>query len=154
MKSHKTLFVIADGGHVRFVSKRIGEMAFDTVREIVADNRHDHSHDHSGRVHESATSARHGIEARHHVNQLRKEDFLRAIGEELNKARRRGEFERLVLVAPARPLGQLVNALDLETEASVVSRLRKDLTRVPDGHLHEHLAEIVYAWRVMSPSAS
>ena len=153
MKHYKTLFIIADGGRARFVEKRIGEMVFDTVREVTSDTAHRHSHDHSGRVHESAASARHGIEARHAPDALRKQDFLRGIADELNRGRHRGDFERLVLVAPTRPLGQLVDALDAETEASVVSRLRKDLTRVPDGHLPDHLADIVYAWRVMAPGA-
>lgn len=151
MKSHKTLFVIADGGHVRYVAKRVGELAFDTVREVVAEPRHGHRPDRPGRVHESASPARHGIEPRHQVDTLRKEEFLRGIGQELNKSRRRGEFDRLVLVAPARPLGQLVDALDVDTEASVSSRLRKDLTRVPDSRLHEHLADIVHGWHVTAP---
>ena len=153
MKRHKTLFLIADGGRARYVEKRIGEVVFDTVREIVADNAHDHAGDHSGRSHESASPARHGIEARHPPEALRKQDFLRGIAHELNEAHRRGDFERLVLVAPARPMGQLIDALDRETEASIVTRLRKDLTRVPDGDLPDHLAEIVYAWRVTAPSA-
>jgi protein required for attachment to host cells len=154
MKAHKTLFVIADGGRARYVEKRIGEMVFDTVRETVADNAHDHSGDHSGRTHESASSARHGIEARHAPEALRKQDFLRSLAHDLNKARQHGEFERLVLVAPARPLGQLIDALDPETEASIVTRVRKDLTRVPDGHLPEHLADVVYAWRVSASTGS
>ncbi len=151
MRSHKTLFVIADGGHVRYVAKRVGELAFNTVREVVAASRHDHPPCRPGRVHESASPARHGIEPHHQVDTLRKEEFMRGIGQELNKSRQRGEFDRLVLVAPARPLGQLVDALDAETEASVSTRVRKDLTRVPDSRLHEHLADIVHGWRVTGP---
>jgi protein required for attachment to host cells len=153
MKQHKTLFVIADGGHVRFVEKRIGEVVFDTVRETLADNQHTHAHGQAGRTHESASSTRHAIEARQSPEALRKQDFLRGIAHDLNAAHRRGDFDRLVLVAPARPLGQLVDGLDEATQAAVVSRLRKDLTRVPDCDLPDHLAQIVYAWRVTAPSS-
>ena len=155
MKRQRTLFVIADGGHVRFVEKRVGEMVFDTVREFDSPVVHEPSRhlgtDRPGRGHESASSARHAVQPRQDPHMARKVDFVRGIAEELNLGRRRGEFDHLVLVAPAKALGQLVEALDAETEACVTTRLRKDLTRVPDGQLPEHLSDIVHGWRVQRP---
>lgn len=155
MKKQRTLFVIADGGRVRFVEKRVGEMVFDTVKEAESPVVHEPARhlgsDRPGRSHESSGSARHAVQPRHDPHMAGKIDFLRGVGEELNTARRRGEFDHLVLIAPGKALGHLVEALDTETEALVITRLRKDLTRVPDGHLPAHLSDIVDGWRVQRP---
>ncbi len=59
----------------------------------------------------------------------------------LNKANTQGEFDYLVLVAPAHALGDLHQALDAPTRQKVRAQLQKDLTKVPDADLAEHLAE-------------
>jgi protein required for attachment to host cells len=155
MKKQRTLFIIADGGHVRFVEKRIGEMVFDTVKEFDSPVVHEPARhlgsDRPGRSRESIGLARHAVQPRHDLHTAGKIDFLRGIGGELNAARRRGEFDHLVLVAPAKALGHLLEALDDATEASVTARLRKDLTRVPDGQLPGHLSDIVHGWRAQRP---
>lgn len=155
MKKQRTLFVIADGGRVRFVEKRVGEMVFDTVTEFDSPVVHEMTRrlgaDRPGRSHESSGPARHAMEPRLDLHTAGKIDFLRGIGGELNAAYRRGEFDHLVLVAPTKALGHLMEALDDETEASVTARLRKDLTRVPDGQLPGHLSDVVHGWRAQRP---
>jgi hypothetical protein len=47
-------------------------------------------------------------------------------------------FDRLVLVAPAPVLGEFRHALDAPTK--LMTQLQRDLTKVPDADLKEHLA--------------
>ena len=51
-----------------------------------------------------------------------------------------GQFDQLVLVAPPKVLPELKQKLSKPMAALVVKDLQKDLTKVPDQDLTEHLA--------------
>jgi len=165
MKHPKTLYVIADGAHARFVEKRTALAAgesgirltpgaaaelpaarFDTVREIVAADAHRRSRDlgtdRPGRTFESATTARHAVEPRQDPHEASKRTFMHEVAAVLNEAGAGGEFNRLVLVASARVIGELRGALDGATGAKVAAELKKDLSKVPDADLADHLGEL------------
>lgn len=147
MKRPNTWFVIADGGRARFITRRSGAEVYDTRREFVSAHLHTPSREigdsRPGRGHESASSTRHAVQPRLDPHLAYKRDFVRAVADELNEAGRKGEFDRLVLVAPVRALGALVDALDDAIVAKVAARIRKDLTRVPDSDMASHLTDLV-----------
>ena len=60
----------------------------------------------------AATSAHHGVGQRHDLHAMEKEKFVRLVGEQLNAASARDEFDELLLVAPPRALHELREALD------------------------------------------
>lgn len=155
MKHRKTWYVIADGGRARFVERQEEKSAFDTVREFVSSDLHHSSHqlgtERPGRTHESAGVARHAIQPRTDPHAAEKHTFATQIGNELNQAGARGEFERLVLIAPARVLHDLKLALDSEARQKVVGQLQKDLTRIPNADLPEHLASR-WAFKPIDPA--
>jgi protein required for attachment to host cells len=143
MKRKKLWYVIADGGRARFV-ERDTNGAFRTITSFVATELHARAHDlgrdRPARVMESANSARHAVEPRRDLHQAAKEDFIRTVADTLAAEHGQGQFDALVLVAPARVLTDLKNSLDQSVAETVVSDLQKDLTKVPDHDLATHLA--------------
>jgi protein required for attachment to host cells len=146
MNHPRTWYVVADGGRARVVQKRAGQEAFETSWEIVASDIHHRTHDlgteRPGRSRESATSAHHAVQPRADLHRANKQNFVLDVAAMLNEANQRNEFDCLVLVAPAHPLGDLRAALDASTERKITGELQKDLTKVPNADLAEHLAHL------------
>ena len=147
MVKHRDLcFVIADGGHARFVTPA-GDNALHTTEAMDAPHVHSKSHDlgsdRPGRTHESATTARHAIAPRHDPHELEKVQFAHVVGEKLNQQSAAGAFNELVVVAPSHVLAAIMGMLDKATEAKVAGTLDKDLVKVPDHELYPHLKQWV-----------
>jgi protein required for attachment to host cells len=139
----QTWVVIADGGGARIVARRPSAAAYGTVGRVPAALSHRFSHeigsDEPGRVYESASTARHALQARHDPHRLEKEAFARRVANAINLAGGRGDFDNLILVAPPRILHDLKARLDQQTRAKLIATLAKDLTKIPDHELAEHL---------------
>ena len=142
MRKRKTWFIIADGGRARFV-ERDEQGAYRTISSFVSTELKASSRDlateRPGRVHESATTARHAIEPKTDPKEAAKEDFVRYVAEQVQSAQE--NFDDLVLVAPPRVLGQLRETLAKSVADAVTWDLAKDLTKVPDHELSEHLSK-------------
>lgn len=145
MKHAKIWYVIADGGRARFVERDEGG-EFRTVCSFVASELHKRAHDlgldRPPRTKESASPARHAIEPRRDLHQAAKEDFVKLVAGQLEEEHKRGQFDGLVLVAPPRVLTELKENLSHQMAKLVASDLQKDLTRIPDHDLIEHLASV------------
>ncbi|MGA9604189.1 MAG: host attachment protein [Methyloceanibacter sp.] len=142
MKPIKTLYVIADGGRARFV-ERDENGAFRTIASFVSPEVHERSHelgrDRPARVKESANAARHAVEPRRDLHVAAKEDFVKHVAGEIDVEHGRKSFEKLVLVAPPRVLTELKEKLSKAMAELAADSLQKDLTKVPDHELSEHL---------------
>ena len=142
MKNARIWYVIADGGRARFVA-RDEQGAYRTVQSFVAAEMHKRSRelglDRPARVKESANSARHAVEPRRDLHEAAKEDFLALVAEEIEAAHGRHQFDRLVLIAPPGVLTELKHELSRPMAKIVVKDVQKDLTKVPDHELTEHL---------------
>jgi protein required for attachment to host cells len=142
MKPIKTLFVIADGGRARFVERdEMGE--FRTIASFVSSEAHQRSHDlgldRPSRVKESANTARHAIEPRRDLHAAAKEDFVKHVASEIDVEHGRQRFDKLVLVAPPRVLTELKDKLSKAMAQLAGESLQKDLTKISDHDLAEHL---------------
>jgi protein required for attachment to host cells len=142
-KKPKVWYVIADGGRARFVERDEGG-AFRTVSSFISTELHAKSselgRDRRARVRESANAARSAIEPRRDLKEAAKEDFVKLVAEQLDEEHGRGQFESLVLVAPPGVLTELRNSLSKPIAKLVADDLQKDLTKIPDRDLTEHLA--------------
>ena len=142
MKHARIWYVIADGGRARFVA-RDEQGAYRTVQSFVAAEMHKRSRelglDRPARVKESANSARHAVEPRRDLHEAAKEAFLALVAEEIEVAHGRDQFDRLVLIAPPGVLTELKHELSRPMAKIVVKDVQKDLTKVPDHELTEHL---------------
>ena len=142
MKKARLWYVIADGGRARFVA-RDEAGAYRTVLSFDAAQLHKRSHDlgrdHPSRVKESANTARHAVEPRRDLHQAAKDDFVALVAQEVEAEHGKDQFDRLVLIAPPGVLTELREKLSKAMAKLVVEDLQKDLTKVPDHDLGEHL---------------
>lgn len=143
MKKAKVWYAIADGGRARFI-ERDENGAYRTVVSFDSADLHhkarDLTSDAPGRVMESATPGRSAVEPRQDPKRAAKEDFVKLVADELAAEHERGAFDQLMLVAPPRVLTELKQKLAKPIADLVVKDLQKDLTKVPDHDLTEHLA--------------
>ncbi|HLG88999.1 MAG TPA: host attachment protein [Alphaproteobacteria bacterium] len=146
MKHPGTWYLVTDGGRARIVRKQDAHDAFDTIREFASAEIHRHSHelgtDRPGRTHESAGSAHHAVQPREDLHRADKRNFVDEVAKAVNEANAVGEFDRLILVAPAHALGELHHVLDAPTRLKIAGELQKDLTNVPNADLAKHFADL------------
>ncbi|MBD8527460.1 host attachment protein [Pseudomarimonas arenosa] len=81
-----------------------------------------------GRVQESASPERHSMEPHTHPRDKSALQFAHGLADILDRARVEHEYDRLVLVAPPRFLGQLRNSLDDQVSQLVVNSVDKDIS--------------------------
>ncbi len=95
--------VVVDGEHARFVQPD-EDNALRTVGSIDSASAHRRSRDlgsdRPGRSFESGASARHALGQRHDLHAMEKAKFIRLVGEQIDAASVRDEFDELLLVAP------------------------------------------------------
>jgi protein required for attachment to host cells len=68
-------------------------------------------------------------------------EFASMLAGVLEEKRREGMFDRLVVVAGARMMGELRRALSSQVQAMIAFEVRKDLTRLPIAKLRKAVAE-------------
>jgi protein required for attachment to host cells len=142
MRTPRTLYIIADGGRVRYI-ERTGPSHFKTFRKFASVHIHEKSseltRDRPGRVRESAAPARHAVEARIDPRDKVELAFVRAVAADLCKDQTVSGFDNLVFAAPGRLLKVLANSLSPALTAKLAECIAKDLTKIPDENLHLHL---------------
>jgi len=144
-QNRKLCFVIADGGHARFV-RPATDNALHTIEAIDSVSVHKRDHDlvsdRPGRSFESGSSSmRHAYSPRQDPHEQEKVRFAHLVAARMNEESATGLFTDLVIVAPSSVLSEVTEALDLPTKAKLVGTLAKDLVKVPDHDLYAHLKE-------------
>ena len=138
----RTSILVADGEHARVVVPT-PQRQFRTINSLDSTMAHHRSADlgtdRPGRSFESASPLRHAIQPRTDPHRAAKEGFEHFIAEQMNAAAAEGQYDRLVLVAPAHALHDLRAALDGLAESRLDGTLTKDLVKIPDSDLAEHL---------------
>jgi protein required for attachment to host cells len=132
MKPTRTWVLVADGKHGRIL-KQIGPLSHleAMAGEIFEQTLHKTSEigtDRPGRVHESVGGAHHAMAARVDWHRAEKCDFARKLAAHLEDGAGHDEFDRLILVAPPRTLGELRATLGPCARGRLAGDLDKDLT--------------------------
>ena len=146
MKKTLTWILIADGARARILcSEGWGSGLTPVTGEIEGGRRptNEIGTERPGRVHDRAGPGRHAMEPRVDWHEFEKQQFAKQMAKHLNQAAKRKAFDRLVLVAPPRALGDLRATLDKQTSTMVMAELDKDLTHVSDHDLPAHLEKIM-----------
>jgi protein required for attachment to host cells len=142
MKITRTYIVIADGKYAKFylnVGVGKGMSLIDEFEHDVRDTK-EIGTDKPGRVF-SAGAARHAIEPRVDWHEQEKLHFAHGIANYLNNNIK--EFDRFMLVAPAKMAAEIKKHLNYKVEPMLAGELHKDLTHTPFKDLHEHLGDII-----------
>lgn len=145
MKAQTNWIVIADGNQARiFENNGVGkglrqidhvEQTPKSATEIMADK--------PGRSFSSVGQGRSAMEPPTDPVQKREADFMRALAERLDDGARDGAFDRLVLAAAPRALGDIRQALSDHVRETLIAELPKDLANVPTDKLADHLKDIL-----------
>jgi protein required for attachment to host cells len=99
----------------------------------------DFSSDRPGRSYESVGGQRHAIARENAPRQQEAVRFARRISRRLDEARRKGEFDELIVVAGPPFLGLMRREMSRPTRERVVHEIRKDLVHSPVESLQRHL---------------
>jgi protein required for attachment to host cells len=150
-----TWILIADGARARLLEQERKSRHFNPTseqeffgsraqsKEIASDDR--------GRSFDSAARGqpgdvgtgghRHGMEPRTDPQRYAEYAFARDLSDHLEKAANEHRFDRLVLVAAPKALGDLRDLLPKTVHGKIVAEIDKDLTNVPTRDLGKHLDE-------------
>ncbi len=117
----QTWILVGDGSHARLFHADPALPAW----QLVHTHRREHSHEKTDRADTHEDRGEH--------------DFARKLAAELETGRQAGSFDRVVLVAPPKFLGQLRGELTAPLTALVASSVEHDYTHMTDGELPKHI---------------
>ena len=149
MKPKTTWIVLADGMHARvFRQDKHGAPLVPALdRELYEPAVHvfsrDLKSDAPGRAFDSASTGRHAMEPRTDPKTREKKLFAVRVAEFINTAAAQQTFDRLVLVAPPKTLGELRAQLDPHARKLIVGEIPRDLLKTPAPELPAHLADVL-----------
>lgn len=147
MKPTITWILIADGAHARIYANHGPGKGIEAVEggKFDGDHRPDRElmSDKPGRTHESVGDTRHAYAPPTDPHRELKREFSENLAEMLDKELAEKSFDRLVLVAAPKTLGDLRQALSEQVKAKLYAELDKDLTKTPAKELPEHLGAVL-----------
>ena len=151
-KRTRTWIVVADGARARFFiasedgGKLVPARAADMVAPLNRRPARDLKSDKPGRGYSSSRSGmRHALEPPHDYHKMEKHRFSASLAEALDEACESKAFDRLVLVAPHRSLGELRGLLSTRVKRQVSQEIPKDLTNQTAARLWTQLQPLLDA---------
>jgi protein required for attachment to host cells len=143
----KTWIVVADAAHARALESRGPGKPLRLVPAFAMEQElppaHELDRERPSRTHESVGEVRHGIEPRTNARRMLKRRFAAHVAEKLEVAHAVHAFDRLVLVAPPEMMGDLRRCLSKSVAELVIADVAKDLVKVPDKDVRQHLDDVV-----------
>lgn len=145
MHPTNTWILLADGAHARLLrnlgpGKGLEELSPGTIDMPHPPNRELDS-DKPGRVQDSAGPGRHSMEPHIYPHEKLKQDFAKSLADGINSAVNKNRFDRLIVAAPPKILGELRQKLDKNAQSRVYREIDKDLTTVSEKELYRQLED-------------
>ena len=97
--------------------------------------------DKPGRAADSMNSGRSAMEDTTDPKEVESQKFARQLNDKLEKARNKGEIEKLYIAAPPRFLGELRKHFKPELKSLIVEEIGKDFSHLDAKNLRKHLPE-------------
>jgi protein required for attachment to host cells len=146
MKPTRTWVLVADGRRARFL-ENLGpnkglQSAKDRAMQQALPSDKELTRDKSGSNRSSGGDS-HGLAPHVDHHEFAKERFAHEVAQVLNMARKRHEFDRLVLVAPPQEMGHLRHELDDDTRKMVVGEIKKELVNAPYDQLCDQVGTVM-----------
>ena len=150
MSKHlRTWVLVSDSARARLftVNEDETELLSAAMPGVVPPDFHPHARDvksdRPGRAFSSASGGpRHALEPQHDYHKLEKHAFVASVAKALEHAATAREFDRLVLVAPPRTMGEFKSVLSERVQA-VMQTIPKDLTKASAEKVWATAAQIV-----------
>lgn len=150
-KKKKTWVVIADGARARFLKhegpksdiKPFHEEDNPDGRKLTRHQGTDKPGRQSPRHAGGTRPQQQGLPNPVDWQEFAKETFARDLARQINHAAKQNNFDRLILAAPAKTLGELRSHLDKDVADKVDGELNKDLTNFKLHELREHLSDFL-----------
>ncbi len=136
------LILVGDGEKALFLRNKGDEAQANLQVERVLEHENPPTHaqgtDRPGRFNDGPTVSRSAVDnADWHA--LEKTRFAAEIAEALYKAAHAGRYDKLIIVAPPKTLGDLRKALHKEVSGRVIGEIDKDLTNQPPYEIEKRL---------------
>lgn len=147
MKPVRTWIVIADGARARIVKNAGPGRGVEADAELVFRSEHHKLQeimaDKPGRAFDSVGKGRHAMA--YGADAVRQDElhFLQSLAERLEKEAMADAYDRLILIAPPRALGDLRSFLSKPVKSRVHDEIAKDLTQLPNDRLANHLGNTI-----------
>jgi len=147
MKPVRTWVLVADGARAKiFINsgpgKGLDEMEGNVFENPLPPSR-DIGSDKPGRSFNSTGNIRHAIEPGSDPHRERKREFLGHVAHYLDKARLRGDFDRLIIVAPPTALGDLRSEMGVKLRNIVAGEIAHDLVEHPKSDVGKHVEKFL-----------
>lgn len=147
MKPTRTWIVIADGANARVFESHGPAQRLAPVESMTMSGDHRANHeilaDRPSRTHESVGPARHAIEPLRDAHRDLKRSFAQHVVDTLDARIATKSFDRFVLVAPPKTLGDLRSALTPALRSALHAEVAKDLVKTPQIEIAAHLKDVV-----------
>ncbi len=147
MKAAKTWILIADGGRARILENDGPGKGLKQVEGMVFDHElpptHELVRDRQPRSFESVGHARHPVDTGLDPHRKEKEKFAVELAGVLADAAGKKSFDRLVIVAPAKAMGELRAAISPSVREKVLGDVVLDLTKTPNDEVGKHLGDVI-----------
>ncbi len=147
MKPVRTWIVIADGARARIVKNAGPGRGVETDPELVFRSEHrklqEIMADRPGRAFDSVGKGRHAMACGADGVREDERHFLQSLAERLEKEALADAYDRLILVAPPRALGDLRPFLSKPVKNRVHEEIAKNLTQLPNDRLANHLGKTI-----------
>ena len=145
MKQNRTWIVVADGGQARILLYTARQKGVQQLPNSEFHDPHLPTHelmtDRQPRVQESVGAARHAVEPRIDPHEQREKQFLARLAVHLETAEQHGEFEHLVVVAPATALGELRKEFSPALKKRIFAEIAHDYAHQSNDYVYHHIKE-------------
>ena len=147
-KPIKTWILVADGAEARVLSKAGAGQDLIQLDPGVIHGMNLRSHeimsDRAGRTFDSVGAGRHAKEPRTDPRQIQEQRFIQELTARLEIGAQKGAFDRLVIVAPPRTLGELRSAFSDRLRSRLTGVIGKNLVHLTEPALKRRLTELVW----------
>ena len=148
MKPTVIWIVLADGDQAKVFENDGPGKGLHAIRELAMEQDHLAAHDimadRPGRASNPAgPNSRAAVDYRTDPVDLRERRFLERLARTLADRQADGAYDRLIIVAPPRALGELRPALSDSVRGAILAELPKDLTNTPTDQLGAHLSDVL-----------
>lgn len=146
-KKSTTWMIVCDGARGRILVNRgrgtgLSEIASAESRDARLTTR-SLGAERPGQTRDSFGAGRHAMDPPVDWHRFEKQRFAKEMAARINAAALENKFDRVILVAPPRVLGDLRQALNAQAATKVAGEVGKDLTRVAVHHLGPYLSHLI-----------